>query len=484
MFWIAFGVIMLINVLFIGTMIFLERKNPNSVLSWSLVMTCLPVVGFIMYAILGNSLSIKTTKMINDKRIRSREFRELVSNQKLGIDEGNFPLNDVEFTHKQLIRQNLLMSQCALSQNNQIEIFSKGKVMVERLLEDIKNAKKSINICYYIFATDKVGKQVLEALIEKAEAGVEVNLLIDAVGSLKSDRKMFKRLAKAGGRVAEFFPPLFGFRLFNLKMNYRNHRKIVVIDGQIGYTGGMNIRDDHMGDVKRLTPWIDMHIRVRGGAVLDLQKLFLGDFRYAYKGKDLGDADLKRFFTLPEVTGDSGVQVVYSGPDEEEQQIKKAMIKMIMSAKKSVVLQTPYFVPDESFIEAIKIASASGVDVKIIVPQLADKRVVYYTSLSYLRDMVGYDVKVYRREGFLHSKCLLIDDEVCLIGTCNADIRSFKLNFEDACIIYDKEVAETVSRICAYDLSYSEQIDMEWFKHLPIGVKMGKSFFRLFSAIL
>lgn len=482
--WIALGIVLFVNLVCIGTMIFLERKNPNSVLSWSLVMTFLPMIGFFMYCLLGNSLSIKTTKMIREKSIRSREFKELVVNQKLGLDAGELPLNEVEFTHKQLIRQNLLMSQCALSQNNVIDVFSKGKVFIEKLLEDIESAKKSINISYYIFATDKVGMRVLEALISKANEGVEVNLLIDAVGSLKSNRKHFKRLVKVGGRVAEFFPPLMGFRLFNLKLNYRNHRKIVVIDNQIGYTGGINIRDDHMGDVQRLSPWTDMQIRIRGDAVLDLQKLFLGDFRYAYKGKDLDDANLIRFFEKPEIVGESGVQVVYSGPDEEEQQIKKSMIKMIMSAKKSVVLETPYFVPDESFTEAIKIASASGVDVKIITPQLPDKRVVYYTSLSYLRDMVNCDVKVYQREGFLHSKCLLVDDEICLIGTCNADIRSFKLNFEDACIVYDKKFAENIARICAYDLSYSQQIDMAWFKKLPIRVKMGKSFFRLFSAIL
>ena len=226
--WIALGIVLFVNLVCIGTMIFLERKNPNSVLSWSLVMTFLPMVGFFMYCLLGNSLSIKTTKMIREKSIRSREFKELVVNQKLGLDAGELPLNEVEFTHKQLIRQNLLMSQCALSQNNVIDVFSKGKVFIDKLLEDIKSAKKSINISYYIFATDKVGMRVLEALISKANEGVEVNLLIDAVGSLKSNRKHFKRLVKAGGRVAEFFPPLMGFRLFNLKLNYTTFLKLFI----------------------------------------------------------------------------------------------------------------------------------------------------------------------------------------------------------------------------------------------------------------
>ncbi|MBQ8749263.1 MAG: cardiolipin synthase [Clostridia bacterium] len=484
MFWIALGIVLVINLICIVTMILLERKNAQSVLSWVLVMTFLPMIGFFLYCLIGNSLSIKTKKMIKDKGIRSKEFKEFVVNQKLGIDDDVLPLREVEYKHKQLIRQNLLMSHCALYQSNKIEIFTNGTDKINQLLQDIENATKSINICYYIFATDDVGLKVLDALIEKAKQGVEVNLLIDAVGSLKSNRKQFKKLVQAGGRFAEFFPPLFGFRLFNFKLNYRNHRKIVVIDNKIGYTGGINIRDDHMGKNDKLLPWTDIHIKIQGDAVIDLQKLFLGDWRFAYKRDDFDDENLRRFFEDPEIKGESGVQVVYSGPDEEEQQIKKSMIKMILSAKKSIILQTPYFVPDESFIEALKIASASGVDIKIITPKLPDKKVVYYTSLSYLRDIVSYGVKVYQREGFLHSKCLLIDNELCMIGTCNADIRSFKLNFEDACIIYDNVVAEELSQICENDLLQSTQIDKTWFCKLPRRIKVAKSFFRLFSALL
>ena len=484
MFWIGFGVVLLLNALSIGTMIVLERKNPQSVLSWSLVMIFLPLIGFFLYMLLGNSLSIKTTRMIARKRIKSKQFKDVIHRQKLDIDSGELPLRETENKYKQIIRQNLLMSKCALSQNNKIEIFTDGKEKLKALLNDIENAKKSINISYYIFATDKIGLTVLDALIKKAEQGVEVNLLIDSVGSLKSNRKKLKQLVKAGGKFAEFFPPLFGFRLFNFKLNYRNHRKIVVIDNQIAYTGGINIRADHMGEDKRLKPWVDMHFRIVGDAVIDLQKLFLSDWRFAYNKKDFEEEDLHKFFELPKENGTIGMQVLYSGPDDEEQQIKKAMIKMIMSAKQSVVLETPYFVPDESFVEALKIASASGVDVKIITPKLADKKVVFYTSLSYLRDMVNNDVKVYQREGFLHSKCLIVDGEICLIGTCNADIRSFKLNFEDACIVYDENFTSKLCKIVENDLNNSVEIDSIWFKKLPRGIKIAKSFYRLFSAIM
>lgn len=477
------GAILLINLFCIGTMIFLERKDGQSVVSWALVMTFLPMFGFLLYCLIGNNLSIKTQNMIRKKSLGDLEFKQLVSKQRLGIDRGELPLRENENKYKQLIRQNLLMSHCVLTQNNKIEIFTNGVDKINALKQDLLNAKKNINIEYYIFATDGVGKDVLEILINKAQSGVEVNLLVDSVGSLKSKRKEFKRLVKAGGRYAEFFPPLFGFRLFNIRLNYRNHRKIVVIDNEIAYTGGINIRDDHMG-IGRLSPWTDLHLKIKGDAVTELQKLFLGDWRFSYKGKDFNDSNLSRFFVDTKETGVSGIQVLNSGPHEEDQQIKKAMIKMILSAKKSIVLETPYFVPDESFMEAILIASATGVDVKVITPKLADKKYVYYTSLSYLRELVLSGIKVYQRKGFIHSKCLLVDDEICLIGTCNADIRSFKLNFEDCCIIYDENVALKVSKICEDDINNSLEIDKDWFKNLPVKVKAAKSFFRLFSAIL
>lgn len=466
-------------------MIFLERKKPSVVLSWSILMITLPYVGFVLYLLIGGSLSWKTRRMLKRKVVGGREFKILADEQRYIMENQNEVLGELETKYSPLIKQNLLASDSIISQNNKIEIFTSGPTKIRQLIKDIDGAKKSINISYYIFATDGVGKIILRKLIEKAGKGVEVNLLIDSVGSLRSDRKEFKKLVRAGGKFAEFFPPLFGFRLFNFRLNYRNHRKIVVIDNKIGYTGGINIRDDHMGKHKRLNPWIDMHLRMEGNGVMELQKVFLKDWRYAYKGKDFNDKYINRFFEKSgNDVGCSGVQVVSSGPDEELQYIKNAMIRMILTAKKSIKLITPYFVPDESFMEALRIANSCGIDIEIIVPSIPDKKIVYYTSLSYLRELAQVGVKVYLKRGFTHSKCLIIDEEVSTVGTCNTDVRSFGLNFETNVFIYDLAVTRKLVRIFNGYLNDSILADKLWFKNLPLSIKLAKSVSRLFSAIL
>lgn len=484
MLWIILGVLLFINILLTLAMVFLERKSPQSILSWILILTFLPVLGFLFYVIFGNSLSFKTKKMLKQKKIENAEFKRIIKNQKLLIDSDSIHLRDVEMQNKQLIRHNLLVDDAILTQNNIVEIFSQGKDMFKALMRDIENAKKSINLCFYILATDHTGSLLIKKLIEKAGQGVEVNLLVDAIGSLHSNRKQFLNLKQAGGRVAEFFPPYFGFRMFNFKVNYRNHKKIVIIDNQIAYTGGTNIRDDHMNLDKRLSPWIDEHLRIRGGAVIELQKIFLEDWRFSYKGSDFNDNYLNRFFEKPEKTGTTGMQIVRSGPDSEEQQIKQALIKMIMSAKNQVLLETPYFVPDDSFIEALKIACNSGVEVKIVIPSIPDKKIVYYSTLSYAQEATNFGAKIYLRKGFIHSKSLIIDGKVASIGSCNADNRSFKLNFEVNTFIYDEKVALKAKEICLSDIQNSLYVDKLWFKNLSISKKFWISIFRLFSAIL
>ncbi len=484
MLWIVIGVILFINLLLTIAMVFLERKSPQSILSWVLILTILPVFGFLCYVIFGNSLSLKTKHMLKQKKIQNTEFQQIIKKQKSLIDSNAIHLREIEKQNRQLIRHNLLVDNAVLTQNNIVEIFSQSKDMFKSLMNDIDNAKKSINMCFYILATDNTGSMLIKKLIEKASQGVEVNLLIDAVGSLKAKRRHFLNLTRAGGRVAEFFPPNLGFRIFNFKVNYRNHKKIVVIDNQIAYTGGTNIRDDHMNLDKRLKPWIDESLRIQGNAVIELQKIFLKDWRFAYKGKDFNDNYLNRFFEKPEKVGTTGMQIVCSGPDSDEEQIKQAMIKMIMSAQKQILLETPYFVPDESFLEALKIACNSGVEVNIVLPSIPDKKIVYYSTLSYAREATNFGAKVYLRKGFLHSKCLIIDGKVVSIGSCNADNRSFKLNFEVNTFIYDEKVAGKAKEICVKDIYNSMYVDKLWFKNLSLYKKFCLSFCRLFSAIL
>lgn len=482
---IALLVLFIINFFFIATMVFLERKKPQAIIVWTLVLILLPGVGFVLYATLGNGLSIKTRRMLKNQSLMWNELKQLVSNQKQSITEKELRSNKVAADNKSLILLNIDTCESVYTENNQIKIFTNGKDKLDSLLSDLKNAKSTINLGYYIYASDETGDQVSDVLMEKARQGLTVNLLIDAYGSKKFKRKKFRQLLKAGVNVCEFFPPLKVFRSINLRLNYRNHRKIVVIDGKIGYIGGVNIRNDHMGIGRRSVAWRDDHIRIVGDSVFDLQRLFLKDWRYAFKPARNKNYNLERYFTVnDEICNNCGVQIIHSGPDDERQQIKLAMISMITNAKKSVCLQSPYFVPDDSFLDAIKLAAQSGVQVDIMIPKIPDKTIPYYASLSYCEDLIKYGVNVFAREGFIHAKTLLVDDSVCMIGSCNSDIRSFLLNFEASAVIYDKKIAQQMKEIFNNDKKESIMLNSAFFKGLSRGKKSLKAICRLFSGIL
>lgn len=482
---IALLVLFIINFFFIATMVFLERKKPQAIIVWTLVLILLPGLGFVLYAILGNGLSIKTRRMLKNQSVMWKELKQLVSNQKQAITTKELNSNKIAIDNKNLILLNIDTCESVYTENNQIKIFTSGQDKLKSLLTDLEEAKSTINLSYYIYASDETGNQVSDVLMKKAKQGLTVNLLIDAYGSKRFKRKKLKEMLKAGVNVCEFFPPLKIFRSINLRLNYRNHRKIAVIDGKIGYIGGVNIRNDHMGIGRKAIAWRDDHIRIVGDSVFDLQRLFLKDWRYAFAPARNKSYNLEKYFTVnDEVYNNCGVQIIHSGPDDERQQIKLAMISMITNAKKSICLQSPYFVPDDSFLDAIKIAVQSGVQVDIMIPKIPDKTIPYYASLSYCEDLIKYGVNVFAREGFIHAKTLLIDDSVCMVGSCNSDIRSFSLNFEASAVIYDKKIAEQMKEIFVRDKKESVMLNSAYFKRLTRGKKSLKAVCRLFSGIL
>lgn len=462
-------------------MVFLEKRKPQSIIAWMTILTFLPVIGFIFYILLGSGLSVRTRRMMKKKRLSERQllehfdWKKTVQQLKISPDI----LEDREFAR-------FCFEQGAYPCfHNDVKIFNYGFEKIASLKADLLKAKSSINMEYYIFADDNVGKEIMDILISKARAGVKVKLIYDSVGCKKTPRRFFNKLKKAGGEVAEFFPPFMHIRLINLKLNYRNHRKIVVIDGKIAYTGGINIRDDHMGLSKRLSPWRDTHVRIEGSGAFPLQNIFFNDWRYASRDKHKTQDYIKEgYFKTPQKKGDVAIQVLSSGPDSDSPKIKEAFIKLIINAKNRVYIQTPYFVPDDSFYSAIRIAISSGVDVRIMIPKKPDKRVVYLPTLSYVKEMAALGVKIYLYHGFLHSKTMIIDDNKLSIGTCNTDNRSFSLNFEDTAFIYSKELNSQYLRQFAKDMAESTFADTAYFKKYPLLSKMGQAFFRLLSPIL
>lgn len=478
-FWVLVATYSL-NFLLMLSMVFLERRKATSVISWMTILTILPIIGYIFYAVLGSGLSIRTRRMINRHKLYEQEYNNEIFNQLKSQTEYMDTLQNDVGTIKCMFNYGSI-----LCPNNDVQIFIWGEDKIDALKKDLLAAKTSINMEYYIFADDKVGREIMNILIAKAKSGIKVKFIYDSIGCLGAPRRFFHKLRKAGGEVAEFFPPLFHIRMLNLKMNYRNHRKIVVIDGKIGYTGGTNIRDDHMGENKKLSPWRDTHLRIEGSGVYVLQNIFFNDYRYCKKENKKPEEYIQEgYFPTARQCGDVSVQVLASGPDRDVQVIKEAYIKLITNAKERIFIQSPYFVPDEAFLAALRIALASGVKVGIMLPSKADHRSVFYVSLSYLKELMEMGADCYLYKGFLHSKVLLVDDNKISIGTCNTDNRSFSLNFEDTVMMYSKEINNNYYVNIQDDIKHSMLVDTQFYKKKRWITKFLQALFRLGSPIL
>ena len=370
-------------------------------------------------------------------------------------------------------------AKCTL--NNSVSVYTNGEEKFKQLLEDIKNAKSYIHIEYYIFKKDILGKRIIEELTKKAKEGLEVRLLVDAMGSRMLTKKTLKQYIEAGGKFSLFFPGILPH--VNTRINYRNHRKIVVIDGIYGYVGGFNVGKEYINKDPEFGFWRDTHVRITGNAVDDLNERFLLDWCYASE-EEITDYD-KYSNRCRDNQGDVCMQIVTSGPDHKEEYIKNAYIKIINNAKKNVYLETPYFVPDAAILEALRISALSGVDVRIIIPGKADHFFMKWAASSYIGELLEAGVKVYYyRNGFIHAKTIVSDSGVMSIGTANMDIRSFRLNFEVNAFIYDDRVALDGEDQFRKDMKLSEEITKEKYNNRSRRLKIQESLIRLLSPIL
>ena len=475
-------VIIVINIIFIITAIFFERKKPVHALSWVLTLSLLPLIGFILYLIFGRTFRYKSKKFLikcnRDKQYCQKLYKTLdyaYYDESVFIEPYN---NDI----KQIIQLNINTSKSPFTNDNSVIIFTSAEDKYRELLQDIATAKSSIHISYFIIQNDHIGKKIINALAQKAKEGLEVRLLFDHGSNLFTPFKAYKPIIDNGGEVLSFFSNTINNYL---RVNFRNHRKIVVIDGAMGYVGGINIGDEYLGLKKKLSPWRDTHLRIIGSSVHDLQLRFFEDWLYASK-KDLQFGDSEKYF-MPidqQTKGSTGIQIVSSGPDTNGEEIKRCLIKMVNSAKKSIFIQTPYFVPDSSFLEALQNAAMSGVRVIIQIPKLPDKKYVYKATMSFVADVIEYGIKIYLYPGFLHAKMMVIDDTCCAIGTANIDMRSFSLNFEIDAFMYGEEISKRCMDIFDTDLKQCTVINQEKFKNRSVFSKIQENVFRLFSPLL
>jgi len=476
----VYSLITLLNVLLAITVIFMERRSASTTWAWLMILFFIPIFGFILYLILGQKIrKRKLSKLLGDSQ---RIIEDTIERQRLLLQEGHLPFTDPEMVkYQDMIYMNLQTSYALYTSDNDVDIFTDGNRKFDALLQDIESAVHHIHLEYYIVRDDELGRRLVKALAAKARQGVEVRFLYDHIGSSNLTRRFFKELRAAGGRAIAFFPSRIPY--LNLKINYRNHRKLVIVDGKIGYIGGFNIGDEYLGLSKHFGKWRDTHLRVTGSAALQMQAQFLMDWNLATSDKiDLLELYFPEQHPLP---GRIGMQVVASGPDSEYQQIKDAYIKMIYSAKKTICMQTPYFIPDESLMTALKIAAVSGIDVRIMLPKKRDHFFVYWATHSYLEDLLNSGVHCYMyEEGFLHAKMLIIDSKIASVGTANLDIRSFKLNFEMNAFIYDTGTAEELHRLFEEDMRSSMLLTKEIYEARPLFNRFKESISRLLSPIL
>lgn len=469
-----------INLVIAFTIIFLERKNPSATLAWMLVLFLFPVGGLIFYLILSQNISRQKIYRLSDseKKMIGSSLRQ----QMTEITEDRFPFeNETAAKWKHMVKLNLVYGLSYLTQDNEIELLCDGKTMYHRLLRDIKNAKESIDVEYYIIKDDMVGRKFLRVLTQKAEEGVEVRLLMDALGCRFINDYKLKDFLAAGGKAAYFFKPKL--KCLNFKLNYRNHRKIVVIDKAIGYMGGFNIANEYLGFKKKFGYWRDTHIRIRGGSVIDLAGIFVMDWRFASKEKV--ELTKSLFMQGDAVGGKSPVQIVSCGPNSVREEIKRSMMKMITYAEERVYLQTPYFIPDSSMLESLKMAAQSGVDVRIMIPCMPDHIFVYWATIAYCGELIKSGARVFIYDnGFLHAKTMVVDGEVATVGSANFDRRSFKLNFEANAFVYDRPFAAKMEAQFLEDMQQSHELTLEDYSKRTLIIKFKEAISRLLSDIL
>lgn len=455
----------------IGTVIFMEGQNPDRTILWLLTLLLVPVIGVIVYMIIGPDLkSIKSRKLFKtSKRLRK--------------DKTPFT-QDKRFLMGRAIHA---ASGADLTVRNRVDILINGKETFDSIKSELLKAKKYIHMQYYIIKDDEIGGEIRDILTKAASRGVKVRVLYDAVGSWKLKREYIEILRKAGVDCHSFMP--VSFPMFRRKMNFRNHRKIIVIDGAVAFTGGLNIGDEYLGK-GHLGHWRDTHARLEGESVRELHKIFLYDWCMRsgedpekicenVSCDDCGSSSTQDLSKLPILP----LQVVASGIDNAWHSISMGYYSMISRAKERIWITSPYLVPGPILMNAMTTAALAGVDVRVIMPAQKDHFLVFWGSRGNVEQLLRAGVRIYQyKKGFIHTKTILADDDISSVGTCNMDVRSLEINFEDQLFIYDKGLNAEFAQQFLADIKDSVELALKEWERRPIWQKILESFGRLYSA--
>ncbi len=436
----------------IGTIVIviLDNRNPVKTMAWILVLMFLPIVGLVFYFFFGRS---QRREKIIERKMYDRLLKKPMA-EYLAQDASLLPDK-----YLRLIQFFQHTNQAFPFEGNRVEVYTEGLSKLQALLRELEKARQHIHMEYYIFEDDAIGRLVRDVLIEKARQGVEVRVLYDDVGCWHVPHRFYEEMRDVGIEVKSFLK--VRFPLFTSKVNYRNHRKIVVIDGRVGFIGGMNLAERYMRGFS-WGIWRDTHILLEGKAVHGLQTTFLLDWYFV----DRTLITASRYFPKMDVCGSSLVQIVTSEPIGPWKEIMQGLTMAISGARRYFYMQTPYFLPTEQILAAMQTAALSGVDVRLMLPEKADNRITHLGSHSYLSDVLRAGVKVYfYKKGFLHSKLMVSDDMLSTVGSTNVDFRSFEHNFEVNAFMYDMETALQMKEIFLQDQRQSTQIFLKnWMK--------------------
>lgn len=469
--WGILVIAIIFAVLEVGTIIIREDQDPAKTAAWLLILAFLPGLGYIFYLIFA-------AKGMHfwDKHVDLRKLHSLARTAKAGLEEEKL----LEEQDGQKLARLLLNSSLApLTGNNTVELLQTGQVKFKRLIQALEGAREHIHMEYYIFRNDRIGGRIKSLLLEKCAQGVEVRFLVDGVGSYALPRSFFAEL-QAGGVETAVFSPLHWPSLLR-SLNYRNHRKIVVVDGLVGFIGGFNVGDEYLADNAKGVYWRDTHLQLQGACVHLLQATFLNDWHYATRKSESGE----KYFPLPELRPNALVQIIASGPDQDWRPSLQLFFTLLTGAREKICIETPYFIPDRGTLMALEAASLGGIDVRLITQGVPDHKITYWASRSYFANLLQAGVKIYAyQKGILHSKVVLVDGKYGVVGSTNFDIRSFELDFEINALIYNRLIVDELETAFTQDIKDAVQVELDGFLNRPLRERMRESTAKLLAPVL
>jgi len=474
---VTFHIYVILTVIFL----LLDNRDTSTTFSWIFIFILFPVLGQILYFLIGRNWRNVDTK---ERITRQHVTEKLVDILKPLLDLQELNTRQLESSPGSVRKHKLLQllynnSNSILTNKNILKVIQTGDEKFRLLHDDLESAKNFIHMEYFIWRADELTEQFKVTLIKKAREGVKVRILYDALGSIFLKKRYIKELKKANVEIY----PYYDFRsLFTIHtLNYRNHRKIVVIDGRIGYTGGMNMGKEYVDGGKKFKFWRDTHLRVEGDAVAVLQSIFLTSWLNTTK-KDL--IVKENFILKNDIAEDMPIQMTTSGPDSQWESIQQLYLCLMSTAEKSIYIQSPYFVPDSAVHSMLKTAALSGLDVKIMMTGVPDKLLPFWSAYTFFKDLLKAGVKIFQyQKGFLHAKTISIDGEICSIGTANMDMRSFHLNYELSTLIYDLKITQELENQFQTDLTDCLEITIEHYSRFSELFKLRNSLARLFAPL-